>query len=193
MILRASIALCLLTAAAPAMAAAPTAPAWTVDKAASKLSFRGAMNGATFDGVFRRWDAQINFDPQALASSRAVVTIDAASAVTGDETRDESLPTADWFSTKAYPKATFVSRQFKDLGGGRYQAIGDLTLRGVSKPIILPFTLVITGAQARMNATITLDRTVFGVGQGQWKSGDTVASKVTVNVALLARRAAAAR
>lgn len=190
MLLRASLALSLLTAAAPAMAAAP---AWTVDKAASKLSFRGAMNGAAFDGVFRRWDAQINFDPKALASSRAVVTIDAASAVTGDETRDESLPTADWFSTKAYPKATFVSRQFKDLGGGRYQAVGDLTLRGVSKPIVLPFTLVITGAQAKMNAAITLDRTLFGVGQGQWKSGDTVASKVTVNVSLLARRAAAVR
>jgi len=190
MLLRASLALCVLAAAAPAMAAAP---AWTVDKAASKLSFRGAMNATAFDGVFRRWDAQINFDPKDLAGSRAVVTIDAASAFTGDETRDESLPTADWFSTKAYPKATFVSRQFKDLGGGRYQALGDLTLRGVTKPILLPFTLAITGDQARMNASIVLDRTVFGVGQGQWKAGDTVATRVTVNISLLARKAAAAR
>ena len=75
------------------------------------------------------------------------------------------------------------------LGGGKYQASGDLTIRGVSKPVLLPFTLAISGDTARMNGSLVLNRTAFGIGQGQWKTGDVVASEVTVTVALTAHRA----
>ena len=78
--------------------------------------------------------------PKALATSKVVVSIDTISAATGDADRDQALPTADWLAAQAFPKASFVSTGFKDLGGGRYQASGDLTLRGVKKPIVLPFT-----------------------------------------------------
>jgi polyisoprenoid-binding protein YceI len=171
----------------PALAA--PAPAWTVDKAASKLGFTGSMNGQAFNGGFGRWDAQIAFDPNNLAASHVTATIDIASARTGDQTRDEALPTPDWFSAKAFPRATFTSRKITAVGPGRYVAEGDLTIRNATRPVALPFTLAITGDTARMNGAVPIDRSAFGVGQGQWKTGEAVALKVQVNVAITARRA----
>ena len=175
--------------AAGAQAAAAPVPSWTVDAANSKLGFHGAVNGEGFNGVFHRWSAQIAFDPKNLAGSKASVSIDMTSAATGDADRDQALPTADWFSAKTQPKASFVATSFKDLGGGKYQAGGTLAIRGVSRPVVLPFTLAISGDTAKMNGSVVLNRTAFGIGQGQWKTGDVVATDVTVNVALTAHRA----
>lgn len=175
-----------MAAAAPAMAA--PAPVWTVDKAASKLAFSSTFDGEKFAGSFRRWDAQIRFDPKNLAGSSAVVSIDTASAVTGDADRDSALPDVKWFSAKAFPRATFRTTGFKALGGNRYQAVGSLTLRGVSRPLSLPFTLIITGAQAKMNAQVSVSRLAFGVGQDEWKETSVIPDPVTVMIAVSARR-----
>ena len=109
-------------------------------------------------------------------------------AATGDADRDQALPTDDWFAAGKHPRATFVTRAFKDLGGGRYQAMGDLTIRGVSRPVVLPFTLVIAGDTARMNGQLALNRAAFGVGQGKWATGDMVDTQVAVTIALTAHR-----
>jgi len=171
--------------ASPVYAAPAT---WMVDPA-SKLTFQGAMNGQAFSGTFRRWSAQVVFDPKALAASKAIVSINVASVTTGDADRDQAMPTDDWFASGKFAQATFLTRDFRDLGGGKYVADGDLTIRGVKQPIALPFTLAISGDTARMNGAIVLNRTAFGVGQGQWKTGEVVDTKVTVSVALTAHRA----
>ena len=172
----------------PATALAAPAPGWSVD-GASKLGFTGKMSGEAFNGVFRRWTAQIAFDPKNLAASKVAVTVDVASAATGDADRDQALPTDDWFAVGRFPRATFVTRSFNDLGGGRYQAVGDLTIRGVSHPVTLPFTLTIAGDTARVNGQLALNRAAFGVGQGKWATGDTVDTQVAVTIALTAHRA----
>ena len=182
-----ALAAALTLAAVPALAAPP--PTWSVDKAKSKVGFTGSMNEAAFDGTFDRWDAQIAFDPNDLPESRVTATIDIASAKTGDETRDEAMPTDDWFSVKAFPKATFVSRKITAADPGHYVAEGDLTIRGVTRPLTLPFTLAITGDTAQMTGSVPLDRAAFGVGQGQWKTGEAVALKVQVNLAIAAKQA----
>jgi polyisoprenoid-binding protein YceI len=173
--------------AAPAWAA--PAPAWTVDKAASKVAFSSSFDGGAFSGSFRRWDAAIRFDPANLAGSSVTATFDMTSAATGDTGRDEALPLDDWFAAKRFPKATFTASSFKALGGNRYQAVGNLTIRGVTKPLTLPFTLVITGGVAKMNASVGLNRLAFGVGQGDWKTTEVVPGTVTVNISLTAKRA----
>lgn len=178
-------------ALAPVEAAAPAPSRWVVNKAASKVGFRSSFAGGAFVGRFGRWDAAIDFDPNNLAASKVAAVIDMASARTGEESRDSALPTADWFHSAKFPRASFVSRSFKSLGKGRYQAIGDLTIRGVKRPVVLPFTLAITGNQAKMAGALKLDRTHFGVGQGQWSSGETVPTAVTVEIAITAARKAA--
>jgi len=173
--------------AVPAMAAPATS--WTVDKAHSRLAFVASMNGQAINGSFRRFDARIAFDPANLAGSSVVAVIDTGSVATGDQTRDEALPSADWFNVTLFPRATFSARTFKSLGGGRYQAIGTLSIRGKNHPVAMPFQLVIKGTVAQMRGTVTIDRRWFGVGQGQFATPDAVAANVKVNVALAARKA----
>lgn len=180
------VALVFALIATPALAAAPS---WTVDKAASSVRFASKFNGDAFTGSFRRWDAVIRFDPRALVGSSVTATVDTASATTGDKDRDQSLPSDDFFAAAKFPKATFTASTFKDLGGGRYQAVGTLTLRGVAKPLTLPFTLAITGPTARMKASLAINRLAFGVGQNEWKSVQAIPAAVSVTIDLTAHRA----
>jgi polyisoprenoid-binding protein YceI len=172
--------------AAPAVAA--PVPSWTIDKTKSQVAFVASMSGQAINGSFRRFDARIAFDPANLAGSSVSAVIDTASAGTGDASRDQSLPTPDWFNIKAFPRATFASKSFKSLGGNRYQAAGTLTIRGVARPVVLPFQLVISGNTAQMRGTLTIDRRWFGVGQGQFAGPDTVAAAVKVNLTISARK-----
>ena len=170
------------------LAHAAAAPAWTVDKTASALKFTSSFGGEAFSGTFRRWDADIRFDPANLAGSSVTATVDITSAATGSPDRDQALPTADFFDAARFPKATFTAHTFAALGAGRYRARGVLTLRGVAKPLTLPFALTITGAQARMTGAVALNRLAFGVGQNEWKATTTLPAAVSVNVVLVARR-----
>ena len=178
---------CVLLPSVAATAAAP--PAWIVDRAASSLRFASSMAGESFTGAFRRWDADIRFDPANLAASSVTTTVDVASGATGNPDRDQALPTDTFLDAPAFPKATFVAHHFAALGGGRYQADGVLTLRGVSKPLSLPFTLVIQEGQARMTSQVAINRLAFGVGQGEWKATTTIPAAVTISIVLAARRA----
>jgi polyisoprenoid-binding protein YceI len=168
-------------------ALAPAAPIWVVDKAASRLTFRAAVSGQNFDGVFKKWDAQIAFDPKNLKASHAAVTIDIASVVTGDPTRDQMLPTPDFFSVARFPKASFVTTAITQTGPDHYQAIGDLRIKGAVRRVTLPFTLTIARDTAKMDGALTVDRGWFGIGQGQYASSDTVASNVVIMVRLAAK------
>ena len=174
--------------ALPAAAVAASAPAWVVDKAASSVRFASTFGGAPFSGTVRRWDADIRFDPANLAGSSVTATFDTASAATGDADRDQALPTAAFLAAAQFPRATFTAHAFTALGPGRYRAVGQLTLRGVTKPLTLPFTLVVTGPQAKMNAAVAINRLAFGVGQNEWKATATLPAAVTVTIALTARR-----
>lgn len=172
----------------PAKAAPAAAQVWTVDKAASRLTFRASANGVAFDGVFKTWDAQIAFDPKNLKASHATVTVSTASAVTGDPTRDQMLPTPDWFNVPKFAKATFVTSSITQASPDHYVANGVLTLHGVSRPVALPFTLTIAKDTAKMDGTTTIDRTQFGLGQGQAGGTETVAAQVSIGVKLMAKK-----
>jgi len=177
----------LVALALPSMAlAAP--PQWTVDKAMSKLTFSGTVSGQGFTGSFRNWDAVIHFDPKDLAHSGVAATIEMGSFVTGNADRDALLPDEDWFWVSRFPRASFVAHGFQSVGPGRYQTTGALTIKGVAKPLTLPFTLAISGPTARMAGQVVLNRLAFNVGQGDWQATDTVAAAVTVGVALTAHR-----
>jgi polyisoprenoid-binding protein YceI len=194
LILAAALAAPLATAAAPAQKAAPApAPAsasgWAVNYGASRLAFTAAMNGQAINGAFRRWQAQVRFDPRNLAASDVKVEVDTGSAATGDASRDQSLPTDDWFAARAFPRATFTSQRFVALGGDRYQAIGTLSIRGVSRPVTLPFRLTLAGDKAHVEGSVPIDRTAFGVGQNQWKGTEAVAARVDVHVSIDAQKA----
>lgn len=179
---RAMIAVAAAFCLAATGAAAQTAPKWTVDPAHSEIGFTSTAEGSEFEGHFDRWDADIRFDPKHLDQSKVVVTVETASAETGDTSRDQTAQGSDWFSSVMFPKATFAAQTFKDLGGGKYEADGDLTIRGITKPLALPFTLSINGDQATMSGETSVDRSLFGLGQGEYGGPDIVPFDVKVKV-----------
>jgi len=173
---------------APAAARVLGAPVkWAVQRR-STLGFTTAWSGEAIQGRFDRWNADILFSPDALEDSKVTVAIDLASVKTGDDQRDQSLPASDWFDTAQHPKATFTATRFEKTGEDRFVARGTLTLRGVSRPLSLPFRLKIDGDTATVSGVTSLDRTAFGVGQGEWQSTDQIPAKVTVRVSLKAKR-----
>ena len=170
-----------ITFATPALAAD-----WTVQADKSHLGFSGTQTGAPFKGSFGKWTAEIGFDPAHPEAGHVKVTIDLASARTGDTQRDTALPQSDWFDVKHFPQATFEATGFTPKGGDAYEAAGKLTIRGVAKDVVLPFTVAVTGDGATAKGHLGLVRTAFGVGQGAWTSGEWVALEVGVDFDLVA-------
>lgn len=171
-----------------ATAAAAEAPAWIVDPAESRLSFSGTQGGAPFEGRFERFTADIRFDPADPATQRILIVIDAASLATGSRERDLTAKDADFLAVARYPEARLAVTSVRRAADGRYEASAELTLRGVTRPLALPFTLSIAGETARAAGEVSIDRVDFGVGQGGWASGDIVGRTVSIRFAVTARR-----
>lgn len=146
-----------------------------------RLGFTAQWNGQPVTGGFGKWSATILFAPEALDASKVDVSIDLASVDTGDSQRDGTLTGSDFFDTSRFAKASYRATRFRSLGGDRYRADGTLTLRGVSKPVPLSFTLTIKGKSARARGTATIDRTSFGVGQGDYASTAEIAGPVAIS------------
>lgn len=173
-----------------ALAVPAAAAEWTVDYDQSHIYFEGEQTGSPFKGEFHAFKADITFDPGALDQSKAVVTVDLKSAETGDSQRDDALPNNTWFDVEDHPNARFVTTGFRHLEGGRYAADAELTIKGTTQEITLPFNLSIEGDRAKVDGTVTLNRFDFDVGTGDFASGQWVRPQVTVTVDLVATRAA---
>ncbi|MBB6123424.1 YceI family protein [Sphingobium subterraneum] len=173
---------------APLPGEAKSPAVWKMNSARSKVEFRSSFGGDAFTGQFKRWNARILFDPTDLAHSSVAATIDLASAATGDSSRDTSLPEKDWFYVAKFPTAKFVSTSFRALGGNRYEAAGTLEIRGIKKPLKLPFQLDIKGNVAVMRAQVAVNRLLFGVGQGQFADPQSIPANVAVNLIVTAQK-----
>jgi polyisoprenoid-binding protein YceI len=178
--------LAVLFGAALSFSAPAIAADWAVDATRSQLGFSGAQTGTPFKGSFEHFSASIAFDPAHPEVARIVAVIDLASARTGDPQRDTALPTADWLAAAHARTARFQTTSVRRTGPDTYLAQGQLTLRGQTKPVILPFKLRIVGNTAHAVGHARLVRTAFGVGQGQWASGQWVALEVGVDVDIIA-------
>jgi len=162
---------------------------WTVRRAQSSLRFHTAWSQGPVDGRFAGWQAAIQFDPAALDRASASVTVDMTSVTAADGDQQSALPGDDWFATATHPTATWKATRFTHKAGNSYVAAGTLSLRGVSRPLLIPFTLTIAGDVATMSGTAKIDRTIFGVGQGEWQSTADLPAIVTVSIAIRADRA----
>jgi polyisoprenoid-binding protein YceI len=169
--------------------AASAAQHWSVDYARSKLGFTVQWNGEPFNAVFRAWKADIDFDPADLGHARAQVDINLASEASDDPQTDDGVKGAEGFQVSQFPAATFRATGFTHKSGTQYIATGTLSIKGISRPVTLPFTLTISGNSAHMVGHAQLLRTAFNVGTGEWAKPDPVATNVTVNIDLTATKA----
>ena len=159
---------------------------WIVLKDSSHVKFTASQQGKAFTGEFQKYDVLINFKEDAVEEASVTATIDLASVSAGDKDRDGALPGKEWFDVKNTPKAVFQSDDFVKTGDNAYEARGTLSMKGKSQPLTLPFTLDITGARAEMEGEVTIDRTLWEVGSGNWSTNEWVSTKVVVDVKITA-------
>ena len=185
-------AIVLATAAGPCLTAAGAASAppvthYVLDAPRSSLEFTFQQAGAQNKGKFTRFAVSFDFSPDNLAGSRLEVTVEIGSLDTGDKERDDTLRGADLFAVAKFPQAHFAASQFNKTAGG-YEALGKLTIRGVTRDTRVPFTFRTADehgvATGYMSGKTTVRRLDFGVGQGEWNSTEWVGNEVGVSFAL---------
>lgn len=170
---------------ASATATTQTATTGNWQVAEGSLGFAVNQMGQAIEGSFADWTASITFD-EALTdgrNGRVTVTIRTDSLSLGSVTA--KAKEAEFFNVATFPEATFTADIAPD--GPNYLATGTLTLRGVTAPLSLPFTLTIEGDTARMTGETVLDRRAFTMGQS-YADEAMVGFGVTVKVALTATR-----
>ena len=168
-------------ASSPALAAAPAR--YSLDPAKSTLEYAFVQAGAQNKGAFKKYTTTLDFAADNLAASKLDVVVDMASLDTGDKERDDTLRGADLFDVARNPQARFSSTQIVKTANG-YDAVGKLTLHGVSRDTHVPFTLRTATEQGKpvsyLTGKTTIKRLEFGVGQGDWKSTEWVGDEVTI-------------
>lgn len=120
------------------MAPAVTAGDYKVDPAHSEIGFRVKHLGiSTVRGIFNEADAEITFPDDKLTGMQAEATVQTASVYTNDADRDEHLRSGDFFDAENHPVISFKSTDVAAVEGSRFTLNGHLTIRGVTKPIVL--------------------------------------------------------
>jgi polyisoprenoid-binding protein YceI len=155
-----------------------------LDPAKSQISFTFRQMNVPVDGRFGKFDAQVNVDPAKPESGKVAISVDLASIDSGSAEGNDAVKGREWFNTMAFPKASFVARAIRGLGGGRYEARGPLTIKGVSREMVSVFTLRTDATGAWAEGGFVLPRLQFRIGEGEWADTDTVADAVQIRFKL---------
>jgi polyisoprenoid-binding protein YceI len=152
--------------------------------AQSEIVFVSKQMGVPVEGRFKKFDAQISFDPAKPATSKIAFTVDVGSATLGAPESDAELPKASWFNTAKFPQATFQSAAVKGLGGGKFEVSGQLNIKGSVQNLVVPVTLTQSGAMTTASGAFTLKRLAFKIGENEWADTSMVADDVQVKFKL---------
>ncbi len=162
-----------------AMAAEPTK--WSIVPEESSIEFIAKQSDVPIKGKFTQYEADIQFDPKQLKDSKAIVKVKTDSATTALQDLTNNLKSEDWLFTKSFPEATFETVEFEKSNNEHYQARGNLTIRDKTFPANSDFEIVqFTPEKAEIKGTLNLKRTLWGVGQGEWKDTKDVKDDVKI-------------
>lgn len=158
---------------------------WQVEDGTLAISV--TQMGNTVSGEFAQWQADITFadDPDQERNGDVEVSIAIPSLELGSVT-DQAMG-EDFFDADEFPKAVFTADILRAEGENAFVADGQLTLKGQSVPVRMPFTLNIEGDRATMTASTTLDRRNYNIGEGV-QDQSTLAFDVDVDISLTAAR-----
>ena len=147
---------------------------WTADKGHSKVGFTVSHHGISeVDGYFKKFDASITSTKADLSDAVFELNVESASINTDLEMRDGHLKSEDLFNVEKFPKLTFKSTGFKHIASNKYTLEGNITIKGVTKPLTLDVTMngpvpnpnkQANNMQLGVKALGKLKRSDFGVG-----------------------------
>lgn len=152
--------------------------------AQSEVQFTARQMGVPLDGHFKKFSAQVAFDPAKLATSKISFTVDTGSATLGSRETDAELPKPAWFNVPKFPQAQFQSTSIKALGGGKFDVAGTLTIKGNTQNVSMPVTLTQTGTTTTATGALPIKRLAFKIGENEWADTSMVADDVQVKFKL---------
>jgi polyisoprenoid-binding protein YceI len=177
-----------------------TTNGWTLDTAHSGITFSVRhMVIAKVRGRFAAWSGKLELNEADLTSSKLDVEIDARSIETGNAQRDEHLRSADFFDVEQFPTLRFASHSIENLAQDRFRVLGELTLHGVTRQVVLN---VERGGEAKdpwgnrragFAATASIQRSDFGLvyNQALETGGVLVGDRVDIELDVQAVQSAA--
>jgi len=143
---------------------------WTLDQQHIDIGFSAKhMMVATVKGRFTDIEAEIELDEERPESSRVKAVITAGSLTTGNPDRDAHLKSADFLDIERFPTLTFESTAVRQTGSDRFELAGDLTIRDVTRPVVLrgefsgPVASPFGDRRAGFSLTGEIDREAFGL------------------------------
>lgn len=163
---------------------------WVLDSTHTRVGFSVKhMMVSTVRGAFHSYRGNVQLDPQDFTRSTIEGEVDVASIDTHNEDRDKHLRTGDFFDAETHPKITFKSTSISKKGDD-YAVTGDLTIRGVTRPVTFDVEFGGTAKNpwgktiAGLSASATIDRKDFGVSfhAALETGGLVVADKVKIDL-----------
>jgi polyisoprenoid-binding protein YceI len=151
---------------------------WTVDTANAKVSFSIKGPFGTVHGDFTGLKATIDFDEKNPAGGSITASIDPKTVSTGIGLRNRHLRNEEeYFNTDKYPDIAYRSKKIEKTGSG-YKALGELTMKGVTKPVEIPFTFTLADGGGLFKGQFIIKRADFNIG----KQGGSIGDDVTINL-----------
>jgi polyisoprenoid-binding protein YceI len=186
-----SLAVMFLALLAMAATATAQATAWKIDPMHSSAQFAVTHLGvSTVRGAFTKVTGSANFDPADPSKDSLEADIDASSVDTRVEMRDKDLRSPNFLDVEKYPTITFHSRQIKKAGEGKLRIVGDLTIHGVTKEVVLdvdgpsaPIKDPYGNRRIGASATTKINRKDFGVNGAPGVVGDEIS--ITIDAELI--------
>lgn len=167
--------------------AAQAAPYQSIVPTKSSITFHFKQMGVNADGRFKKFAAQVNFDPAKAEQGKASFEVDLASVDTGSGEADQEVVTKSWFNTAAFPKAQFVSKQIKQTAPNQYEVLGTLSIKGQSREVKFPMKHSPQGKDGVLSGGFTLKRADYNIGEGMWAKFDVVANDILVDFSITAQ------
>ncbi len=193
---RTGIALALAAAALTGFSPSSQAAKWKVDASHTHVGFSVTHLFTSVHGRFDGFEGVIEFDPENPEATVVRGTIDARTVNTNRAKRDKHLRSADFFDVEKYPTLRFESTGVSDVSGGRGKLSGNLTIRGVTRPVVLDVRYLGQGSdpwgnvRAGFKASLTISRKDYGLNwnelleTGGLLVGDQVEIQIDIEVML---------
>lgn len=160
----------------------------TLDSANSKVTFDYSQMSVNMNGAFSEVKAsRLNFDPASPDTATVSLEIALKGVDAGYAEANTELATESWLNTAAHPLATFTSKKITAKGDNRFEAVGDLSIKGKAHEVTVPFSVTQTNDTGVFEGKFTFRRSDFGIGEGQWADFSIVANDITVNFSLVAK------
>ena len=140
--------------------------------------------GVPVEGRFKKFDAQLDFDPKKPDAAKIGFTVDLGSVSMGAAESEAEVIKPEWFDTAKFPQARFESTAVKALGGGKYEVAGKLTIKGSAHDVVVPVSLSQASGTTTATGSFTLKRLEYKIGDGEWSDTTMVANDVQVRLKL---------